>query len=43
MAVLQGRDRWTVNDQQKGELTKRLTKVAWGKRRDQDQHEHIDK
>jgi hypothetical protein len=28
MAVLQGRDRWTVNDQQKGELTKRLTKVA---------------
>jgi len=34
MAVLQGRDNRTVIDQQKGELTKRLMKVAGGKRRD---------
>jgi len=43
MAVLQGRDNWTVIDQQKGELTKRLMKVAGGKRRDQKLHEHTDK
>jgi hypothetical protein len=30
-AILQGRDNWTVIDQQKGELTKRLMKVAGGK------------
>jgi len=43
MAVLQGRDNWTVIDQQKGELTIRLMKVAGGKRRDQKLHEHTDK
>jgi hypothetical protein len=34
-ADLQGRANWTVIDQQKGELTKRLMKVARGNRRDQ--------
>jgi hypothetical protein len=43
MAVLQGRDNWTVIDQQKSELAKRVTKVAGGKRRDQDLHEHTNK
>ena len=43
MAVLQGRDNWTVVDQQKGELTKRLMEVAGGKRRDQKPHESTDK
>jgi len=31
MAVLQGRDNWTVTDQQKGEVTKHLMQVAGGK------------
>jgi hypothetical protein len=35
MAVLQERDNWTVMEQQKGELTRCLMKVAGGKRRDQ--------
>jgi len=43
MAVLQGRDNWTVIDQQKGEVTTRLMKVSGGKRRDQKLHEHTDK